>query len=138
MRRPCASSDAALSRMRRQRHKDTGPELALRRELHLLGLRYRVHQKPVPTLRRTLDIVFGRAKVAVDVRGCFWHSCPRHATRPKANRDWWDAKLAANRERDADTELQLAERGWLLLVVWEHEDPSLAARRIAAVVSERR
>lgn len=63
--------------MSRQASRDTAPEVSLRRNLHALGLRYRVHVRPVPELRRTADIVFTRARVAVYVDGCFWHSCPR-------------------------------------------------------------
>lgn len=111
--------------------------MALRRALHRRGLRYRVHRRPVPSFRRTLDIVFGPAKVAVDVRGCFWHACPEHATRPKVNRKWWDDKLAANLRRDAETEARLASEGWMLVVVWEHEDPCEAAERIARIVGAR-
>ena len=86
----------------------------------------------------TADIVFGPTKVAVFVDGCFWHRCPIHATRPKANGDWWDAKLQANVKRDRRTEMQLKENGWLVVRVWEHESPVVAAAEILRVVSERR
>jgi DNA mismatch endonuclease (patch repair protein) len=76
--------------------------------------------------------------VAVDIRGCSWHGCPEHGTEPRANADWWRAKLAANRARDADTEARLGAADWMLLVVWEHEDPNEAARRVAEIVSARR
>lgn len=80
--------------MQRQARRDTKPELALRRELWSRGLRYRVDIAPLPQLRRRADIVFTKAKVAVYVDGCFWHSCPEHATVPKSNRDWWvEARL---------------------------------------------
>lgn len=136
--RPSASSNDALRRMRHQPQRDTQPELALRRELHRLGLRYRVQQRPLPALRRTLDVVFRPARVAVDIRGCFWHGCPEHSTRPKANRDWWDEKLDANRRRDEDTARRLVQDGWILIVVWEHENPICAAARVASVVNSRR
>jgi DNA mismatch endonuclease (patch repair protein) len=124
--------------MVRQRREGTTPELALRRALHRRGLRYRVHQRLLPSSRRTVDVVFSRARVVVEVRGCFWHSCPEHGTRPKANADWWAEKLAANRERDADTAARLTAAGWELIVVWEHEDTEAAANRIAGIVRERR
>lgn len=124
--------------MQAQRVRDTAPEIALRRALHGLGLRYRLHRRPIAGLRRTPDIVFGPARVAVDVRGCFWHGCPEHATHPEANADWWAKKLETNRRRDNDTERRFKHAGWQLVVVWEHEDPALAAGRVARVVSSRR
>lgn len=74
----------------------------------------------------------------MDVRGCFWHGCPEHSRRGTANRAWWDAKLAANIARDEDTERRLGEAGWLVIVVWEHEDPQDAAERISVAVHARR
>src|SRR3954466_10398011 len=98
--------------MERQARRDTKPELALRRELWRRGLRYRVDVAPIRGLRRRADIVFTRAKVAVYVDGCYWHSCPMHATVPKANRAWWIAKLDANVTRDRDTDDRLREADW--------------------------
>lgn len=123
---PIPSSQAASSRLKRQRQRDTKPELALRRELHRRGLRYRINT-PAIDRRRRHDIVFASAKVVVDVRGCFWHGCPDHGTLPKANSEWWRTKLEANRERDSDTASRLAEAGWSLIIVWEHDDPLAAA-----------
>lgn len=120
--------------MSQQATRDTGPELLLRRRLHAAGLRYRVHFRPIPGVRRTADIVFTRAKVAVFVDGCFWHRCPEHGTLPKTNADWWAAKLARNGERDADTGRLLSEAGWTVLRVWEHEDPQDAADRVRLAV----
>ena len=120
------------------RSRDTKPGVALRRALHAAGLRYRVCARPIPELRRTADIVFGPAKVAVEVRGCFWHGCPEHYTRPSANRDFWDAKLQRNIERDQETQEALERAGWLVVVVWEHEDTHEAARRVAETVAGRR
>ena len=120
--------------MRRQGRRDTAPELALRRELWRRGLRYRVDRPPVPGMRRRADIVFSRARVAVYVDGCFWHSCPLHATTPKANREWWEAKLAANVRRDRDTDQRLAQLGWTVVRLWEHEDPMAAADRVEEAV----
>ncbi len=123
--------------MERQVRRDTKPELALRRAVWRLGLRYRVDVAPIPGRRRA-DLVFTRANVAVYVDGCFWHSCPQHATVPKANREWWVAKLQANVARDRDTDARLAERGWVVIRVWEHEDVDKAARQIAGTVRTRR
>jgi len=124
--------------MRAQRGLDTAPELHLRRALHRRGLRYRLQVPLLPGLRRKVDIAFGAARVVVEVRGCFWHACPQHATQPKANGEWWLAKLEANRRRDADTEQRLREAGWAVVVVWEHDDMEAAADRIAAIVRNRR
>jgi DNA mismatch endonuclease, patch repair protein len=124
--------------MARQLSRDTHPELALRRELHRRGLRFRVSRRPLRALRSTADIVFGPVKVAVYVDGCFWHSCPEHATCPVSNGRWWEAKLARNRERDRATDAALTEAGWLVVRVWEHEQSVDAADRVEAVVRTRR
>jgi DNA mismatch endonuclease (patch repair protein) len=89
--------------MQATRGRDTAPELALRRELHRRGLRYRVDMPVIPGLRRRADVVFPRARVAVFVDGCFWHGCPQHATFAKSNAAFWAAKIAANKARDTDT-----------------------------------
>jgi DNA mismatch endonuclease (patch repair protein) len=123
--------------MQRQPRRDTKPELQLRRELHRLGLRYLLDRSVLPKSRRRHDIVFSRQRVVVEVYGCFWHGCPKHATRPKANSGWWAEKLGANVARDVDTERRLAEAGWLLLVVWEHENPTEAAQRVLKAVRGR-
>ena len=124
--------------MQAQRERDTSPELALRRALFSRGLRYRVHRRVVPGVRRTLDVVFPTEKVAVEVRGCFWHACPRHATWPKHNAEWWSEKLTRNRARDKDTEERLKSAGWKVVIVWEHEDAQRAAQRVLHVVETRR
>jgi DNA mismatch endonuclease, patch repair protein len=89
-------------------------------------------------MRTRADIVFGPAKVAVFVDGCFWHSCPEHLTIPKNNRQWWLDKLEANEARDRRVDRELQELGWLPMRVWEHEDPSVAASRIAMEVGRRK
>jgi DNA mismatch endonuclease (patch repair protein) len=85
--------------------------------------------------RRRHDIVFSRAKVVVEVRGCYWHGCPEHGTTPKSNAAWWSEKLATNRRRDDDTRRRLNEEGWLIVEVWEHEDPIEAADRVQNALS---
>jgi len=119
--------------MQATKQRDTPGELALRSALHALGLRYRVDLKVAGTRRRP-DVVFGRAKVAVFVDGCFWHGCPVHATLPKTNGTWWVQKLAANRERDADTNDRLRDAGWHVVRVWTHEPVAAAAVQIAKLV----
>jgi DNA mismatch endonuclease (patch repair protein) len=118
--------------------RDTLPELAIRSELHRRGFRFRVDRAPVPGLRSRADIVFGPARVAVYVDGCFWHSCPEHGTRPKANAEWWERKLDRNQERDRETDRVLLEQGWEVVRIWEHEDPVAAADRVEAAVRDRR
>jgi DNA mismatch endonuclease, patch repair protein len=101
--------------------RDTNPELAVRRELHRRGLRYRVDY-PLPMApRRRADIVFTRAKVAVYIDGCFWHGCPDHATSPTRNSDYWQPKLQRNKSRDLETTAMLTEAGWVVLRFWEHQ-----------------
>lgn len=123
--------------MQRQARRDTKPELALRRECWRRGLRYRVDMAPVAGLRRRADMVFMGARVAVYVDGCYWHSCPDHATVPKANRDWWVAKLEANVRRDRNTEARLLAAGWEVVRVWEHEVVADAAERVEREVRGR-
>lgn len=135
---PEASSEAARRRMRQTRQKGTRAELALRSALHRRGLRYRVQRSPVPGVRRSADIVFGPARVAIFVDGCFWHGCPIHGTWPKKNAEWWRAKILKNQERDRDTDRRYAEAGWAVVRVWEHENPETVADQLALLVRERR
>ncbi|MFC5287038.1 very short patch repair endonuclease [Actinokineospora guangxiensis] len=128
------ATEPVRRRMSRQKSRDTAVEMALRRALHALGLRYRVHRRPVAGVRREADVVFPGARVAVFVDGCFWHGCPEHATWPKNNAEFWRAKIEGNRARDRDTDARFAEAGWRVVRVWEHEDPAEAAARVLAVV----
>lgn len=131
---PGASTPDVSRRMRVTRRKDTKPELDLRRILHGRGLRYRVTY-PVPGLpRRTIDVAFTRARVAIFIDGCFWHGCPDHATQPRANSEWWMRKLTTNMARDTDTSRFLSEQGWTVLRFWEHEEPASVADRVQAAV----
>lgn len=126
--------------MRANRGRDTGPELAVRRIVHASGFRYRVNCRPEPDLRRTVDMMFTRARVVVMIDGCFWHGCPAHHQSPRANADFWNAKIARNRERDAETTTALSERGWLVLRYWEHEvraDATAVAARVMRAVRAR-
>jgi DNA mismatch endonuclease (patch repair protein) len=136
--RPISSSAAKSAEMSRLGRRDTLPELAIRSELHRRGLRFRVDRAPLPGLRSRADIVFGPARVAVYVDGCFWHSCPEHGTKPKANAEWWESKLKRNQQRDAETDRTLREQGWEVVRIWEHEDPVEAADRVEGVLRLRR
>ena len=128
-----ATSEGTRRSMLATRGRDTGPELAVRRILHAQGLRYRVNTPPVKGLRRSADIVFTRAKLAVFIDGCFWHGCTEHYQRPGRNQTYWDAKVQANRARDRNTDDVLESRGWTVLRVWEHDvrvDPAGVGARI--------
>ena len=131
------SSVGVSARMRRQRRKDTGPEIQLRRALHRLGYRFRVNY-PVPERRRrTIDIAFTRAKVAVFVNGCFWHACPEHGSWPQANSVWWREKLTKNSARDTDTDECLEAAGWTVVRVWEHSSLNEAVEQVLAALTGR-
>lgn len=112
------------------RGRDTAPERALRSALHSQGWRFRVNFRPEPSLRRTADIVFTRQHVAVFVDGCFWHGCPIHGSTPTRNSGYWTPKLRRNIERDRDTDARLAQAGWKVVRVWEHEELAGAVTKV--------
>jgi DNA mismatch endonuclease (patch repair protein) len=124
--------------MQRVRQKNTSAEAALRRELHALGLRYRIHVPVLTKPRRVADVAFSGLRVAVFVDGCFWHGCPQHATWPKQNAEFWRAKIVANQERDRDTDARLRADGWTVVRVWAHQMPHVVASRIAKIVHARK
>ena len=99
--------------------KDTTPELVVRKILHRLGYRYRVHRKDLPG---TPDIAFPSRLKVIFVHGCFWHAHGCHIGRPpRSNTSFWKPKLARNKERDREKELALREEGWDVMTVWECE-----------------
>jgi DNA mismatch endonuclease Vsr len=108
--------------------KDTTPELRVRRLLHRIGYRFRLHRRDLPG---TPDIVLAGRRKIVEVRGCFWHRHPdpacRNAVLPKVRADWWAAKLARNVERDEKNLVALRAAGWSVLVLWECEVKDEAA-----------
>ena len=106
--------------MRKVPGKDSSSEMKLRRLLTTMGFRYRLHRKDLPG---SPDVALPGRKAAVFVHGCFWHGhdCKRGARPPKANADYWTAKIARNRARDERTEATLREMGWRPMVVWECE-----------------
>ncbi len=128
------TSPAIRKTMQGNRSRDTKPELRLRSILHARGLRYRVAARPIPGVRRTADVVFTRARVAVFVDGCFWHGCPEHYRRPGSNVGYWDAKVERNMARDREVEALLADAGWTVVRAWEHEDPAVVADRVERLV----
>lgn len=105
-------------RMARVRGKDTKPEMRVRRLVHGLGYRYRLHRSDLPGKP---DLVFPSRRKVIFVHGCFWHRHPNCALArmPKSRQDFWQPKLDANRERDLANQERLRERGWDVLVVWE-------------------
>lgn len=113
------TSEQRSAIMRRVRREGTEPELALRRMLHAMGYRFRLHAKELPG---SPDVVFRPRKAAVFVHGCFWHGHQCRWGRPvKSNREYWAAKIERNQRRDAASEDALTGKGWRTLVVWECE-----------------
>ena len=136
--RPTPSGPTVGQRMARQRTRDTGPEVALRQEMHRRGMRYRLSW-PVPgAKRRTIDVALPGRCVAVFIDGCFWHGCPVHATWPRANAEWWAQKIRRNCERDLETDRLLADQGWRVVRIWEHEAVTDAVDRIEDCLRELR
>lgn len=135
---PGPSSVEISRRMSGARRRDTAAEVALRSQLFRLGLRYRVALKVPGRPRRSIDVAFPRAKVAVFVDGCFWHGCLEHGTAPRSNASWWQTKLQANKARDDDTTQHLESLGWIVLRFWEHEPPEASATAVARSVAARR
>ncbi|MGB6008127.1 very short patch repair endonuclease [Castellaniella sp.] len=129
------SSFAASRRMAKIRQKGTGAEMALRREMYRIGLRYRVDYEVLKRPHRVADVVFPGRKIAVFVDGCFWHGCPQHASWPKRNAEFWREKIEANRRRDADTNDRLRALGWRVLRFWSHESPVEAAQAVARMLA---
>ena len=103
--------------MARIRSKDTAPEWTVRRLVHAMGYRYRLHDRRLPG---TPDLVFPSRRKVIFVHGCFWHGhdCPR-GFKPKTNADFWASKISKNRARDAQQLSDLTALGWQVLVIWE-------------------
>jgi DNA mismatch endonuclease, patch repair protein len=136
-RSPTPKSEAVSRVMSRNRAKDTGPEVALRKALWKAGLRgYRLHYKRIPGRP---DISFVSKKLAIFVHGCFWHRCPTCSySLPKNNTEFWRAKFARNTERDARKVTDLENLGWQVITVGECElkaDLSSVVRKIQAAIS---
>jgi DNA mismatch endonuclease (patch repair protein) len=120
--------------MRAIGRQDTPPEKAVRRVLHRLGYRFRLHRKDLPGKP---DLVLPRWRTVLFVHGCFWHGCPRCYTGhrvPKTNRDYWLAKVSRNQARDARVGEQLRSSGWRVVTIWECEthDESRLERLLSA------
>lgn len=124
--------------MRELREGDTKPEIAVRKLLYSSGCRYRIHYRIPEIPRRSIDIAFPKAKLAVFIDGCFWHGCAIHKTIPKNNRAWWQEKILSNKKRDSDTNERLGAAGWLVLRFWEHDSPDLVVHTINEMLRESR
>lgn len=120
-----AKRSDVMSRVRGRGNRRT--ELAFAkvlRENRLTG--WRRHQ----AVLGTPDFVFSKLRLAIFVDGCFWHCCPKHATEPKNNREFWKAKLARNRVRDLSVTRELKQEGWTVLRIWEHDLARKSRRRL--------
>jgi DNA mismatch endonuclease (patch repair protein) len=123
--------------MRRIRSKGMRPELAVRRLLHKMGYRFRLHRKDLPGKP---DVVLVSRRKVIFVHGCFWHSHPgcKAAHMPKSNLAYWNPKLARNRERDAESIRALSAFGWKSMVIWECEtkDEKRLGKRLRLFLKE--
>ncbi|MGO9622442.1 MAG: very short patch repair endonuclease [Desulfobaccales bacterium] len=112
------SRERRSANMRAVQGKNTAPEMFVRRMVHGMGYRYRLHGRDLPG---SPDLVFRSRRKAIFVHGCFWHQhkgCPR-ANAPKSNIDFWRTKLDRNAARDAEQKAALQVQGWRVLVIWE-------------------
>lgn len=129
------SPELRTRHMRGIRRQHTKPELVVRRLAHAMGFRFRLHRKDLPG---SPDLVFPRYRKAIFVHGCFWHGhegC-RYGTVPKTRTEWWLAKLANNRSRDARAVERLSDLAWTSMTIWECETrrPEGLSERIAAFI----
>ena len=116
-----------LTRMRRIRSKDTGPEMLVRRLVHALGYRYRLHRKDLPGKP---DLAFIAQRKVIFVHGCFWHQHPdktcSDSRLPKSRSGYWLPKLERNTSRDAEHVQALQAAGWHVMVLWDCETKDTA------------
>lgn len=131
--RYCREMDTRTEEQRRRimqsvKSKDTGPELVVRRLLHAMGYRFRLHRKELPGRP---DIVLPKHRKAIFVHGCFWHwhGCSKGQL-PKSRLDYWRPKLEANLKRDRTKREQLESLGWATLVVWQCETGDMDALQV--------
>jgi DNA mismatch endonuclease (patch repair protein) len=115
--------------MRAIRSKNTGPEMIVRRLVFAMGYRYRLHRKDLPGKP---DLVFASHRKVLFLHGCFWHGhdCKRGSRIPKTNIEYWEKKLARNKDRDAENGAALQAQGWSVLVIWECQTKDEPALRI--------
>ncbi|MCE5181522.1 MAG: very short patch repair endonuclease [Betaproteobacteria bacterium] len=131
------SSEKRSRLMSRVRHNNTAPEMLLRKALWSSGLRYRLRTSS--KLPGSPDLVLPNAKVAIFVDGCFWYGCPIHGSQPKTNVEFWQTKIARNRERDRQVDKKLVFLGWRVIRLWQHEiqkDIVNCVGRIAHIINK--
>ncbi len=130
------SPEKRSSVMRKVKSRDTTPELKVRKALTRLGARFRLHRADLPGKP---DIVLPGRKLAIFVHGCFWHGhdCARGSRVPKANRDYWTAKVARNCARDEENRAALTAKGWRVETIWECDlsDEATLSARLSALIS---
>lgn len=124
--------------MSRIRGRNTSPELAVRKKLHSMGYRFRLHQKNLPGKP---DIVLKKYMAVIEVKGCFWHQHPgcKRASKPSSNTAYWQAKLQGNVNRDRKNARNLRSMGWSVVTVWECQliDIEAVAHRIDRFLKNR-
>lgn len=124
--------------MKANRSKHTKPEIVVRKMLHAMGYRFRLHRKDLPG---TPDIVFPSRKAVIQVHGCFWHQHPgcRDARIPATRHEYWNPKFARNACRDTVAETKLQEMGWKVMVIWgcEIANPKAISARCLAFLGPR-
>ena len=117
--------------------QDTGPEVAVRKIIHRLGYRYRLHDRALPGRP---DLVFPSRRKVIFVHGCFWHRHPkcRYATSPKTREEFWEAKFTSNVARDRIARRELKRMGWAILTVWQCElkNPDKLTERLNDFLSD--
>ena len=130
------TSEQRSRTMRAVKGKDTGTEMTVRRIVHRMGFRYRLHRKDLPGKP---DLVFGPRRKVIFVHGCFWHghTCKRGDRIPKENWRYWTKKIARNKERDREHVSALKAKGWRVLVIWECEtkDTKWLGKRVRAYLA---
>ena len=100
--------------------KNTKPEIAVRKLLHSMGYRFRLHRKDLPG---SPDIVLPKYKIVIFVNGCFWHrheNC-KYASTPKTRKEFWENKFNANKIRDQKIQKEIIDLGWKFIIIWECE-----------------
>ena len=126
--------DRRSENMRRIKSKGMKPEMLVRSIAHRMGFRFRLHAKDLPGKP---DLVFRSRRKVIFVDGCFWHghSCKEGRREPKSNIDYWRAKIARNKSRDAENREKLIALGWTSLTIWECDDDRKIKRRLRTFLS---
>lgn len=137
MRPPRSSSPEATRRMRAVRSQGTACELKLAHLLNTLHVSFESHVRVLPEKTIQPDFVFPRVKVAIFIDGCFWHGCPEHGSVPRANRMWWQKKIADNQRRDLRVVRLLRANGWVARRFWAHEESGQIASIISRILKQR-